>query len=133
MDLFHSFYGTQNVKSVETELNGRSDYAAFSAAGIAVGGIFTGAEGKKTEEQAVLFGGAKDEAYDACYHKACDDLANINTEALGLNTNAIGFIAQSFANSANVRGVNKNKGLARLKNRVVFPKHLHCNGDEHAE
>ncbi len=133
-NLFHSFYGTKNVRSVETELNGRSDYAAFSAAGIAVGGIFTGAEGKKTEDEAVLFGGAKDEAYDACYHKACDDLANISTEALELNTNAIAYLAQSFANSAEtVRGSNKLKGLARLKNRVVFPKHLHCNGDEHAE
>lgn len=133
-NLFHQFYGTQNVKSVETELNGRSDYAAFSAAGIAVGGIFTGAEGKKTEEQAALFGGSAGEAYDACYHKACDDLANISSEALEVNTNAIAHLTQHFANStALVRDVNKSKGLARFKNRVVFPKHLHCNGDEHAE
>lgn len=133
-NLFHSFFGTQNVKSVETELNGRSDYAAFSAAGIAVGGIFTGAEGKKSEEQAALFGGTAGEAYDACYHKACDDLANISSEALEVNTNAIAYLTQHLANStAQVRDSNKNKGFARLKNRVVFPKHLHCNGDEHAE
>lgn len=133
-NLFHQFYGTQNVKSVETELNGRSDYAAFSAAGIAVGGIFTGAEGKKTEEQAALFGGTAGEAYDACYHKACDDLANISSEALEVNTNAIAFLAQNLANStAMVRDTNKMKGISRLKNRVVFPKHLHCHGDEHAE
>jgi len=133
-NLFHQFYGAQNVKSVETELNGRSDYAAFSAAGIAVGGIFTGAEGKKTEEQAALFGGTAGEAYDACYHKACDDLANISSEALEVNTNAIAYLTQHLANStAQVRDTNKMKGLARLKNRVVFPKHLHCQGDEHAE
>ncbi len=133
-NLFHSFYGTQNVKSVETELSGRSDYAAFSAAGIAVGGIFTGAEGKKSEEQAFLFGGTAGEAYDACYHKACDDLENISLEALTLNTNAIAFVTGSLANSAaKVRDTNKMKGLARLKNRVVFPKHHSCHGDVHAE
>lgn len=132
--LFHSFYGTQNVKSVETELSGRSDYAAFSAAGIAVGGIFTGAEGKKSEEQAFLFGGKAGEAYDACYHKACDDLDNISLEALAVNTNAIAFVTGSLANSAaKVRDTSKMKGLARLKNRVVFPKHHSCHGDVHAE
>lgn len=132
--LFHQFYGTQDIRSVETELNGRSDYAAFSAAGIAVGGIFTGAEGKKTAEQAALFGGVADEAYDACYHKACDDLANISAEALEVNTNAIAFLAQTLSNSAvRVRDAQKNKGLARLKNRVVFPKHVQCHGDVHAE
>lgn len=131
--LFHSFYGTQNIKSVETELNGRSDYAAFSAAGIAVGGIFTGAEGKKTEEQAHLFGGVAGEAYDACYHKACDDLDNINVEALAVNTNAIAFVTGKLANTPAQMKDMKMKSLARMNNRVVFPKHHSCHGDVHAE
>lgn len=126
--LFHNFFGSTGVTSVETELNGRSDYAAFSAAGIAVGGIFTGAEGGKTEEEAKHFGGKAGEAYDACYHKACDDINNINVEALELNTNAIAFMALSYGHStATVRSVNKMATMSRQNNKVVFPKHLHCH------
>ncbi len=129
--MFHSFFASQGIKSVETEFNGRSDYAAFSAAGIPVGGLFTGAEAKKTEEQAHLFGGVAGEAYDACYHKACDDIANLNLDALEVNTNAIAFLAQSMAHSQG-QAAGLMKGMQR-RNKVVFPKHLHCHGDEHAE
>lgn len=126
---FHAFYQTMGIESVETELNGRSDYAAFSAAGIAVGGIFTGAEGAKTQEEARLFGGVAGEAYDACYHKACDSIENINQEALEKNTNAIAYLTMSFGNDlSEIRSVNK-LATSRLRNRVVFPKHLHCHED----
>lgn len=126
---FHSFFQTLGIQSVETELNGRSDYAAFSAAGIAVGGIFTGAEGAKTDEEAALFGGVAGEAYDKCYHKACDSIENINPEALEKNTNAIAFMAMSFGNDlTEIRSVNKF-ATSRFRNRVVFPKHLHCHED----
>ena len=133
--LFHSFYASQGIKSVETELNGRSDYAAFSASGIPVGGIFTGAEGQKSEQQAALFGGVAGEAYDACYHKACDDLGNISLEALEVNTNAIAYLAHnlSLVTPASRSMMKSNLGMSRVRNAVVFPKHLHCHGDEHAE
>lgn len=125
----HSFFRAIGVESVETELNGRSDYAAFSAAGVAVGGIFTGAEGAKTEEQAELFGGKAGEAYDACYHKACDSIDNINEEALEMNTSAIAFVTLSFADSmAEIRSVEKS-ATSKRRNKVVFPKHLHCHED----
>lgn len=128
--MFHNFFAAAGAGSVETELNGRSDYAAFSAAGIAVGGIFTGAEGAKTEEEAKLFGGEVGKAYDACYHKACDDINNINVEALEINTNAIGFIALSYGHStATVRSANKLATMSRQNNKVIFPKHLHCHED----
>lgn len=42
---------------VPTAFDSRSDYAAFSAAGIPVGGLFTGAEVLKTPEEVALFGG----------------------------------------------------------------------------
>ncbi|HXH31489.1 MAG TPA: M28 family peptidase [Bacteriovoracaceae bacterium] len=125
----HTFFSEMGSSSVESELNGRSDYAAFSAAGIAVGGLFTGAEGKKSEEEAKLFGGAAGEAYDACYHKACDGLTNVNTEALELNTNAVAYLTLSFANSAaEVRPLEKSMSR-KARNKVVFPKHLHCHED----
>lgn len=126
---FHDFFRSLGIQSVETELNGRSDYAAFSAAGIAVGGIFTGAEGVKTEEEATLFGGVPGEAYDSCYHKACDNIENINVEALGKNTASLAYMALSFGNSTSeIRSVAKF-ATSRKRNRVVFPKHLHCHAD----
>ena len=85
---------------------------------------------KKTEEEAKLFGGAVNEAYDACYHKACDDINNLNIEALEVNTNALAFIALSFGHSTStIRSVNKLATSNRQRNKVVFPKHLHCNED----
>ncbi len=130
---FHDFFAATRAGSVETELNGRSDYAAFSAAGIAVGGLFTGAEGVKTEEEAQLFGGQAGAAYDACYHKACDDLSNLNEEALDHNTNAIAYVALGFSNGTLAIRQDKANRSLRERDRVVFPKHLHCHGDMHHE
>ena len=131
--LFHNFFNAYGSGSVETELNGRSDYAAFSAAGIAVGGIFTGAEGIKSEAEADLFGGEAGAPYDACYHKHCDNTKNISIEALEINTNAIGFLAMSYAHSTQtVRSANKMSSTVPRK-EVVFPKHGDCHGDIHHE
>ncbi|MGE3975641.1 MAG: M28 family metallopeptidase [Bdellovibrionales bacterium] len=97
--LFHMFFSVYGPGSVETPMNGRSDYAAFATAGIPVGGTFTGAEGTKTEEEARLFGGTAGEAYDKCYHKACDNMTNLNTQALEINTDAIAFMALTYGHS----------------------------------
>ena len=80
-------------KGIETEtsseVNGRSDHASFAAAGVTVGGTFTGAGDSMTEEQAKKWEGKAGEAYDSCYHSECDDVSNINEKALDLNTDAI--------------------------------------------
>ncbi len=60
----------------------RSDHAAFRAIGIPIGGLFTGAEVVKTEEQVKMYGGEAGIAFDRCYHSACDDINNINPDAL---------------------------------------------------
>lgn len=132
--MLHDFFATQGLKSVETELSGRSDYAAFSAAGIAVGGVFTGAEAKKSEEEAVLFGGKAGEAYDSCYHKACDNLSNLSSEALEFNTHALAYMALGLGQSTKgIRDNNKASSLKLARKGVVFPKHYDCHGDVHAE
>lgn len=80
-------------KKIETEpsaeTNGRSDHASFEDAGIPVGGLFSGAGETMTEEQASKWGGTAGEPYDKCYHSECDDLSNINEEALDTNSDAI--------------------------------------------
>ena len=47
----------------DSEFSGRSDYEAFVLAGIPSGGLFTGAEVLKTEEEVALFGGLAGVAY----------------------------------------------------------------------
>ena len=49
---------------------------------MAVGGLFTGAEGVKDEQEARLFGGRAGEAFDGCYHRACDTIDNVDLGVL---------------------------------------------------
>jgi hypothetical protein len=71
--------------------------AAFAAKGIPWVGLYTGAGELKSLEAAARFGGEAGRPHDACYHRACDDLGNVNpalledwTEAL---TRALGAVA----------------------------------------
>jgi Zn-dependent M28 family amino/carboxypeptidase len=81
-DVFTEYFSSQGLASTPSEFNGRSDYGPFIAVGIPAGGLFTGAEGVKTEEQAAEYGGTAGEWYDPCYHQACDDMSNLSTKAL---------------------------------------------------
>jgi Zn-dependent M28 family amino/carboxypeptidase len=80
--VFTNYFASQNLASAPTEFSGRSDYGPFIAVGIPAGGLFTGAEGIKTAEEAAVYGGTAGLAYDPCYHQACDDINNLSTKAL---------------------------------------------------
>ncbi|MFH8983597.1 M28 family metallopeptidase [Streptomyces varsoviensis] len=73
----------------ETEGDGRSDHAPFKDRGVKVGGLYSGGERTKTERQAAQWGGTAGEEFDACYHRSCDTLKNIDDKALDTNTDAI--------------------------------------------
>jgi Zn-dependent M28 family amino/carboxypeptidase len=77
--------------TVEERTGGRygSDDISFSQKGIPTVGLYTGASGLKSEAQAGVFGGAAGRPYDACYHRACDTIDNINREVLEQNTRAL--------------------------------------------
>jgi Zn-dependent M28 family amino/carboxypeptidase len=81
-DIFTSYFAGQGLASEPSPFNGRSDYGPFIAVGIPAGGLFSGAEGVKTPEQAAVYGGTAGEPYDPCYHEACDDINNLSTQAL---------------------------------------------------
>ncbi|GAA4511036.1 MULTISPECIES: M28 family metallopeptidase [Nonomuraea] len=83
------FFKDRKVPTRGTDFDGRSDYGPFIAVGIPSGGIFTGAEGIKTPDEAALWGGTAGQAYDPCYHLACDTLTNVNAFALDVNSDAI--------------------------------------------
>ncbi|RZS39280.1 aminopeptidase S [Herbihabitans rhizosphaerae] len=87
----------KGVQSELTELGGRSDHAAFARAGIPVGGLFTGAEGQMTSEQAQKWGGQAGQAYDRCYHQSCDTKDNINEKALDANSDVIAHAVWTLA------------------------------------
>lgn len=80
--VFEQYFDGQGLATAPTAFDGRSDYGPFIAVGIPAGGLFSGAEGVKTEEEAAVFGGTAGAAYDPCYHQACDDITNLSTKAL---------------------------------------------------
>src|SRR4051812_31052906 len=81
--LFNDFFAGQGQATEPIVFDGRSDYVAFTNAGIPAGGVFTGAEKIKTPEEAALFGGTAGQPLDPCYHQACDTTSNLNLKALG--------------------------------------------------
>lgn len=117
-DVFESYYQSVGQPYQDTDFSGRSDYGPFIAVGIPAGGLFTGAEDIKTEEEAALYGGLAGEAYDPCYHQPCDNLTgegqdealydaladtgynlegNVNTFALDINSDALATAILTFA------------------------------------
>ncbi|MBE1462382.1 M20/M25/M40 family metallo-hydrolase [Kibdelosporangium phytohabitans] len=85
----NDYFATINWPTEGQGVGGRSDSASFQRIGIRTGGIFTGAEQRKTQAQVSKWGGQANVAYDRCYHASCDTLSNINDEALGHNSDAI--------------------------------------------
>jgi Zn-dependent M28 family amino/carboxypeptidase len=105
---FQRYFEAKGLPTSQTAFDGRSDYDAFiNIAGIPAGGLFTGAEGIKTEQEAALYGGTAGEAYDPCYHQLCDDIDNVSKRALGQMSDAIAHTVYTFAMSTrSVNGVN---------------------------
>jgi Zn-dependent M28 family amino/carboxypeptidase len=81
--LFGAWFDGQGQAHEPIPFDGRSDYVAFTNAGIPAGGIFTGAEQIKTAQEQLLFGGVAGQALDPCYHQACDTINNLNPKAFG--------------------------------------------------
>jgi Zn-dependent M28 family amino/carboxypeptidase len=116
-DLYESYYTLVGEPYDDTLFSGRSDYQAFIEAGIPSGGLFTGAEVVKTEEQEAIWGGTAGEQFDPCYHQACDTLDNVDLHALEVNSDLIAFAQLTFAYSTEaVNGVPGKKVPGRPVN-----------------
>jgi Zn-dependent M28 family amino/carboxypeptidase len=96
-DLFVDYFNSQGLANDPTPFSGRSDYGPFIAVGIPAGGLFTGAEGIKTAEQAATYGGTAGIAYDACYHQACDTFANNSNAALDSMSDAAAHVVLTLS------------------------------------
>ena len=93
---FEDYFNLVDEPFKGTDFTGRSDYGRFIAVGIPAGGLFTGAEGVKTAEEATIWGGTAGAQYDPCYHLACDTFANNNNHALDVNSDAIAYAVALF-------------------------------------
>jgi Zn-dependent M28 family amino/carboxypeptidase len=94
---FRAYFAARGLAVEEASLGGSSDHAAFARAGIPVGGLFTGADDLKSAELARRFGGSAGQAFDACYHKACDTVANVDLGVLHQMADAAGVVAVRLA------------------------------------
>ena len=105
-DVYESYYTLVGEPYDDSEFSGRSDYQAFIQNGIPAAGLFTGAEVPKTAQQQAIWGGVAGEAFDQCYHQACDDYDNIDLHAFEVNSDLVAFAQLTFAYSTEtVNGV----------------------------
>ena len=81
----------------DTEFDGRSDYDGFTLAGIPSGGLFSGAETKKSAEQAKLWGGTANEPFDPNYHQETDTLDHVDRTSLGINGSGVAYAIALYA------------------------------------
>ncbi|EAW11772.1 M28 family metallopeptidase [Aspergillus clavatus NRRL 1] len=109
-DLYTEFYEAQGLNFTYIPFDGRSDYDAFIRNGIPGGGIATGAEVIKTEEEQRMFGGVAGDAFDPCYHQLCDDVGNVNRTAWEVNTKLVAHSIATYALS--FEGFPKRTGVA---------------------
>lgn len=88
----------------DTSFDGRSDYDAFTLAGIPAGGLFSGAEEKMSAEEAEEWGGAAEEPFDPNYHKNTDTLEHVDRDALQIHGEGVAFTVGLY--SQDQRGRN---------------------------
>lgn len=80
-----------------TAFDGRSDYGPFLTAGIPAGGLTSGADEVKSEEQAAIFGGTAGIILDPNYHTAQDTVKNLNVGPWVQITKAIAHAVATYA------------------------------------
>ena len=111
--VFLDYFDGQYLASEPTAFDGRSDYGPFIGVGIPAGGLFTGAEEIKTEEEAAIYGGTAGEAYDPCYHLPCDTEDNVSFQALDEMSDAVAHAILTFAMTTSaVNGTDKGSDKA---------------------
>lgn len=122
---FRKFFAERKQPVVDTAFSGRSDYQAFIVNGVAAGGLFTGADGVKTEREVQLFGGRAGLTYDPNYHSERDSIANVNARALQIMTNAIAHMTIILGQDTRHIDNPSGRQAPKTKHRLVEPQHDH--------
>ena len=96
-DAMTAYYTSKGIPWEYIDVQGRSDHASFRSYGIPTTGMYSGGEVIKTSAQAQKWGGTAGTAFDPCYHRSCDTMANINSTALDRNLDMIGHMVWLYA------------------------------------
>jgi len=118
--LFEDYFRSKDLKFSATSFDGRSDYGPFIAVGIPAGGLFSGAEGIKDNNEQLIFGGEDGVEYDRCYHLACDDRSNINEQGFEEMYGAIISVTKSMAENEDFRRRRALKDLSVEKKKFTY-------------
>ncbi|MEV4647644.1 M28 family metallopeptidase [Saccharopolyspora sp. NPDC049357] len=126
---FVAAMAAEGVELEGTDFNGRSDYGEFIANGIPAGGLFTGAEGVKTDAQAAKWGGTAGVAYDPNYHQAGDHLGNIDRVALERNAKGLANVVEAYSHSTEaVNGMQTREERASTRQAQLSTFAAHAEG-----
>lgn len=111
--LFEHYYTQAGFPFKGSPILGGSDWEAFFLQDIPIGGIFTGSDGIKTDEEVALWGGTAGEQYDPCYHLACDTFDNVSLQALDVNSDAVAYSILQYG--MNTQAINGERGKGNFK------------------
>ncbi|CAF4298595.1 unnamed protein product [Rotaria sp. Silwood2] len=129
--LFRDWFNSQKLPWDNTTLGSGSDYASFLAAGVAVGGLTSGANGIKTREQCDRYASflghdpycIPNIAQDPCYHKSCDTIWNLNVFAYEKMIQAAAHVIESLARMDNLKEwLYPTKEIENLKSRYRYKR-----------
>lgn len=120
--VFEDYLGSRNLPNGESDLTGSSDYAPFAAVGIPVGGVFAGASGTKTPQEAALYGGTAGVTYAPEYHTADDRVANLNQTILDQFADAAAYAIITLGYDLTALGGERVPGKSHgaVKNDALF-------------
>lgn len=118
--LYQKFFTDRGQNYTATAFDGRSDYGPFLDAGIASGGLFTGAEELKTHEWYEQFGGIEGDPLDKNYHGPGDNVTNLNSEAFLINAQGIAYSVATYALSFD--SLHQNSTNTTVARRSLSPR-----------
>lgn len=120
--VFADWFSAQGLESARVPFDGRSDYVGFTDRGIPAGGVFAGAEGVKTAEEAETYGGAEGSWYDPCYHQLCDNLITVLTGVPPLDAEGLAPEGDDVARQAAQRAMAGGaiQGLSELAGAASY-------------
>nr|WP_221308327.1 M20/M25/M40 family metallo-hydrolase [Nocardiopsis mwathae] len=96
---FEDYFADQGLVSEPTEFSGRSDYSAFMAEDIPSGGLFSGGDAVKSEQQVEYYGGTAGMDFDPFYHTPDDTVENINWDSVDELSGALAYSVERFSKS----------------------------------
>jgi Zn-dependent M28 family amino/carboxypeptidase len=111
--VFNDYFASQGLQTDPLALAGRSDYGPFIAADIPAGGLESGAEELKTQEQAAVYGGTAGKPLGSCYHQPCDDMTNLSIKALDQLSDGVAHATLTYAEAEQLFVGARSVGAAR--------------------